>query len=262
MEKNAVVPFNFGDHLVRVVMDDQGEPWWVAKDVAMVLEYPAAKDAVRLLDEDEKGAHKLPTPGGEQNMIVITESGLYTLIIRSNKPEAKTFRRWITHEVLPSIRKTGAYAMPGMEPDGYMAGNSARKSGHLYFPMAKLVESADKYLEGRAALKALNYFTGMPVDDLLEELEDKQKTARMETIDGSRVLVEEFLADQCELSDHHQVAASKLYRAFCRWYKAKGNLRVISKKRFGLILGNSFDRIKSGNIFYIGLRLKEEEVTP
>lgn len=263
MEKNAVVPFNFGDHLVRVIMDDQADPWWVAKDVCRALEHSNHKMAVQGLDDDEKWVTKVYPPQRPDGVPVITinESGLYTLIIRSNKPEAKTFRRWITHEVLPSIRKTGAYAMPGMEPDGYMAGNSARKSGHLYFPMAKLVESADKYLEGRAALKALNYFTGMPVDDLLEELEDKQKTAKMETIDGSRVLVEEFLADQCELSDHHQVAASKLYRAFCRWYKARGNLRVISKKRFGLILGNSFDRIKSGNIFYIGLRLKEEEVT-
>lgn len=260
MENNSVMPFNFGDHLVRVIKDDQGEPWWVGRDVCRVLNHKDVNMAVKNLDDDEKGTSKVWTPGGEQNMIIINESGLYTLIIRSNKPEAKTFRRWITHEVLPSIRKTGAYAMPGMEPDGYMAGNSARKSGHLYFPMAKLVESADKYLEGRAALKALNYFTGMPVDDLLEELEDKQRTAKAGTLDGARSLVEDFLADRCEFADEHRVGATELRQAFNDWCRNNGVMKVISKKRFGMIVGHSFERIKSGTIFYAGLRLKEKEV--
>ncbi|EMS79190.1 BRO-N domain-containing protein [Desulfotignum phosphitoxidans] len=260
MDNNAVMPFSFGDQLVRVVKDEEGTPWWVARDVCKVLRHKDVNMAVKNLDDDEKLIQTLFVSGQNRQVITINESGLYTLIIRSNKPEAKTFRRWITHEVLPSIRKTGAYAMPGMEQEGYMAGTGARKSGHLYFPMAKLVESADKYLEGRAALKALHYFTGMPVDDLLEELESKQRTAKAGTLDGARDLVEDFLADCCDLSDAHRVPASDLYQAFADWTRENGVMKVITKKRFGLILGNSFDRIKSGNIFYMGLRLKEHEV--
>ena len=261
-QSHSVIPFNFGDHLVRVIMDDQADPWWVGRDVCRVLNLNDVNKAVSKLDDDEKGTNKVRTPGGDQNMIVINESGLYTLIIRSNKPEAKTFRRWVTHEVLPSIRKTGTYAMPGMSSDGYMAGEGARKSGHLYFPMAKLVESADKYLEGRAALQALHYFTGMPVDDLLAELESKQRTARAGTLDGARDLVEEFLADCCELSDADRVPASDLYQAFAGWARENGIMKTITQKRFGLILGGSFDRIKSGSVFYLGLRLKPEKTDP
>ena len=98
--------FDFNEHAVRIITQD-GEPWWVAKDVCDILELDT--ENIRRLDDDEKGLNKIQTPGGTQNMNVISESGLYTLIIRSNKPEAKKFRRWITHEVLPSIRKTGSY---------------------------------------------------------------------------------------------------------------------------------------------------------
>jgi hypothetical protein len=242
-------------------MDDQGDPWWVAKDVCRVLTIVNSKDAIKSLDDDEKGVAKIYPPQRPDGVQVntINESGLYTLIIRSNKQEAKTFRRWITHEVLPSIRRTGSYAMPGMGGDGYMAGDAARKSGHLYFPMAKLVESADKYLEGRAALKALNYFTGMPVDDLLEELETKQRTARAGTLDGARELVEDFLADCCEFSDSHRIGATDLYQAFAEWSRNNGVMKVVTMKRFGMILSASFEKVKSGTIFYVGLQLKPEQ---
>jgi hypothetical protein len=69
--------------------------------------------AIRKLDSDEKGTKVIGTLGGSQKMTVVTESGLYTLVLRSNKPEAKPFKRWITHEVLPSIRKTGSYSVSG-----------------------------------------------------------------------------------------------------------------------------------------------------
>jgi hypothetical protein len=258
-QHQVVIPFNFGDHLVRVLTDDQGTPWWVARDVCRVLGISKYRDAMSRLDSDERGSEKLDTPGGEQNMNTINESGLYTLIFRSNKPEAKTFRRWITHEVLPSIRKTGSYQMPGANPEGYIAGAGARKSGHMYFPMAKLVESADKHLEGRAALKAINYFTGMPVDDLLEELESKQRTAKAGTLDGARNMVEEFLADRCEFADGYQIGATELYKVFYDWCRNSGVMKVISKKRFGMIMGHSFERVKAGTIFYIGVRLKTEQ---
>jgi prophage antirepressor-like protein len=104
-----IIPFNYESQQIRVIQDEQGEPLWVAKDVCQILGLEDTHKAVERLDEDEKGRKTIPTLGGNQEMWVINEPGLYTLIIRSNKPDAKKFKRWITHEVLPSIRKTGSY---------------------------------------------------------------------------------------------------------------------------------------------------------
>lgn len=95
---------------VRTV-EINGDTWFVAKDVADILEFEDATHAVRGLDEDEKALRKVETPGGIQDMTIISEAGLYTLLMRSNKEEAKPFRRWVTHDVLPSIRKTRSYTV-------------------------------------------------------------------------------------------------------------------------------------------------------
>ncbi len=111
-KKNEVIPFGYDDQLVRTVVID-GMPWFVAKDVCAALGIKNHKDAVaKSLDDDEKGVEKIYSLGGTQDAIIINESGLYTLIMRSNKPEAKRFRKWVTSEVLPSINRTGQYTMP------------------------------------------------------------------------------------------------------------------------------------------------------
>lgn len=93
---------------VRVIEID-GQFWWVLRDVCLVLGLSSPHKVAERLDEDEKGRSLIPTLGGTQEMAVINESGLYAVILRSDKPKAKSFRRWITSEVLPSIRKHGAY---------------------------------------------------------------------------------------------------------------------------------------------------------
>lgn len=95
---------------IRVIMR-LGDPWFVASDACKCLDLANSRDAVSRLDDDEKGVGKVDTLGGSQDMMLISESGLYTLIMRSNKPEAKVFRKWVTSEVLPSIRKTGGYGI-------------------------------------------------------------------------------------------------------------------------------------------------------
>ncbi|TXI34753.1 MAG: BRO domain protein [Aquipseudomonas alcaligenes] len=109
------IQYAFEGHEVRVLMI-QGEPWFVATDVATALQYLTAKDMVRNLDADEKGRQVVPTLGGSQKLLVINEPGLYSAILRSRKEEAKRFKRWVTHEVLPALRKHGAYVMPTAEP--------------------------------------------------------------------------------------------------------------------------------------------------
>lgn len=93
---------------VRVV-DVNGEPWFVARDVCECLELTNTSQTLSYLDDDEKGITTNDTPGGQQEMSIVSEAGLYSLILRSRKPEAKAFKRWITHEVLPSIRRAGSY---------------------------------------------------------------------------------------------------------------------------------------------------------
>ncbi|MCP3967192.1 MAG: phage antirepressor [Lentisphaerae bacterium] len=105
--------FNFEDANVRVINRNE-EPWFVAKDVCDVLGFKYASDATKYLDEEEKALINNPSftsnPNGDVS--IINESGLYSLILRSRKPNAKKFKRWVTGEVLPSIRKHGAYATP------------------------------------------------------------------------------------------------------------------------------------------------------
>ncbi len=108
-----LIPFSFQSHQLRIVERD-GEPWFVAKDVAAILEHSNHRMMLNMLDEDEKGVSIVYTPGGPQEMAIISESGLYHAIFLSRKPQAKAFRRWVTEEVLPAIRKTGGYQM---DPD-------------------------------------------------------------------------------------------------------------------------------------------------
>nr|WP_236183368.1 Bro-N domain-containing protein [Pseudomonas juntendi] len=103
-----VIPFNFGTQQVRTLLID-GEPWFVATDIAAVLQYRDSFNMCRNLDDEEKGTQIVSTPGGAQEMLAINESGLYSAILRSRKAEAKRFKKWVTSEVLPAIRKTGRY---------------------------------------------------------------------------------------------------------------------------------------------------------
>lgn len=114
--------FNFNEQAgtpirVQLINDD---PWFVAKDVCQVLGIEKYRDAMSRLDADERGSLLVDTLGGQQQMGAVNESGLYGLIMRSNKPEAKKFRKWVTGEVLPSIRKTGGYRLSGRRCDDYL----------------------------------------------------------------------------------------------------------------------------------------------
>ena len=108
---NDMTVFDYNDMPVRTIQKDS-EVWWVLVDICRVLEIKNPHDAASRLDNDEKGVGETDTLGGNQNVTVINEPGLYNLIFRSNKPEAKLFKRWVTHEVLPAIRKNGTYGKP------------------------------------------------------------------------------------------------------------------------------------------------------
>lgn len=110
--ESSITPFTYGDHQVRVVTGADGEPWFVAADIAKALGYSIAPAMVRSLADDEKGMQIVHTPGGDQKAAIISEAGLYSAVLRSKAPGAQAFKRWVTHEVLPSIRKRGGYLTP------------------------------------------------------------------------------------------------------------------------------------------------------
>lgn len=106
-----ITPFTFDAQPIRVI-ERSGDPWFVAADCAHALEYASAKDFVRGLDPEDRDRHIVPTPSGDQEMTIISEGGLYTALVRARTERAKPFRRWVTHEVLPTIRQRGGYLTP------------------------------------------------------------------------------------------------------------------------------------------------------
>lgn len=113
---NALQSFQFHTHQLNVIVDDQGEPWFIAKHVAEILEYSDAEAMTRKLDADE--IQNLQIVGfGNRGVNLINESGLYSAILTSQKLAAKAFKKWVTSEVLPSIRKTGSFGKPQIAVD-------------------------------------------------------------------------------------------------------------------------------------------------
>lgn len=157
---------DFGD--VRTVEKD-GNIWFVGKDVAEALGYARTADAVKAhIDADDKGVCVLPTPGGRQETTIINESGLYSLVLSSKLPSAKAFKRWITSEVIPSIRKTGSYNKPSKESTTQqeqrakaMLLNAQSRQCKLWLRLAETTDLADyKHI---CQQKAAEVLAGSPV---------------------------------------------------------------------------------------------------
>jgi len=111
---SSLLPFHYEGAQIRVLTDSQGAPWFIAADLCSCLGIRNPSDALSRLDDDEKGLGSTETLKGQQSLATVNESGLYALVLSSRKPEAKRFKRWITHEVLPAIRRTGSYAVPNL----------------------------------------------------------------------------------------------------------------------------------------------------
>lgn len=155
--------FNYEEKAIRTVTIN-GEPWWVAKDVCDILNHSNSRMALESLEDDEKGVSKVYTPGGLQDVSIVNESGLYSLILKSNKPEAKKFKKWITSEVIPSIRKTGSYSIES-DPAKFLA-QAVQLANKLLEEQKPLVEFAQAVRDSKEGIlirdmaKALNPPTG------------------------------------------------------------------------------------------------------
>jgi prophage antirepressor-like protein len=137
---NQLQTFNYAEIGEVRVVTRENEPWVVLKDVCNVLGLGSPNKVAARLDEDEKGRNLIPSLGGDQQMTVINESGLYNVILRSDKPEAKRFKRWVTHEVLPAIRRQGGY-MPDITS---VIAQTVRATLEVVKPALELEESEKK----------------------------------------------------------------------------------------------------------------------
>ena len=133
--------FNFHGQEVRTLTIDD-EPWFVGKDVADILGYSKARNAIALhVDEEDALKQGIPTSGGTQDMLIINESGLYSLILSSKLPQAKEFKRWVTSEVLPAIRKQGGFIREDLDEDAFIALFTGQKK--LREQQATILEDID-----------------------------------------------------------------------------------------------------------------------
>lgn len=175
---------SFGE--IRTVQ--QGEDiLFVAADVCRALEIKNARDAINRLDDDEKGVVLTDTLGGKQKVNAVNEYGLYNLVLSSRKPEAKAFKRWITHEVLPSIRKTGSYLKPTKQPTAIqqqraeaMLLNAKSRQSKLWLTIADKTDIKEyKHICQQKAAEALAGVPVLPMEQVSEKTYSATEIARM-----------------------------------------------------------------------------------
>lgn len=163
---NPIVPYNFTFETagVRAVLIDE-EPWFIARDVATALELAQPHKAYQRLDADEKGEHIVLTPGGPQEMTIVSEPGVYQLVFTSRTTKAKAFKRWLAHEVLPALRRTGAYVMGHgavelpLSADGKLWGVGVAKVNAA----ARMIGVASKIYGPEAARRLYELEPGLPI---------------------------------------------------------------------------------------------------
>lgn len=254
MENKQLVPFCYGDNLVRTFEDERGNPWFVAKDICKILEIEKYRDAVSRLDDDERGSLLVDTPGGQQTMTTISESGLYALVFRSRKPEAKAFSKWVRSEVLPAIRKTGKYEAPG---------RNLRREGLNYGLPSELLEMASGIkpslrqrlwrdsldsvrLDGGGFAAACECFVS-----LCGLMLARRKTADAES------LILRFMDERLEQSKGINTPFSRIETAFSEWWGDFGIGAKPGSKTLATLLRSRYASYKSSVTVYRDCRICE-----
>lgn len=251
-----MVPFVFNDNMVRGCLDDRGEPWFVARDVAAVLDLQNIRQNLESLDEDEKitvcNPDGNPRAGIPHQYAMVSESGLYALIFRSRKPEARRFRKWVTAEVLPALRKKGHYARPGsvFGVDGVPGAALGMKPRMRKDVMTLAVRMAA--LDNGGTDEAVYWFR--EISDMIGA-ETPPAMSELSAEAGRQV---EAFAEQClSLAPGRKESAAMIYRAYLRWWDERQGKRL-TLCAFGRALGRVYPKTKDSTIWYMDVRLKSE----
>lgn len=208
---NDLQIFTFDLEPVRVLSLDDA-PWWIASDIAAVLGYRDAANMVRNLDDDEKGTRIVSTLGGPQEVAIISESGLFGAILKSRRPEARAFRRWVTGEVLPTIRRTGQWSCaPDPVPPSLGVSLAAVREARRLF--------------GPAAARAVWHQLGLPaVSSTPRSADDAELAARLAPwLAGQESATHDDCADALGLDRRDAETRRRIGRALrlCGWHPRK-----------------------------------------
>lgn len=249
MSAVALQSFGFGDQLVRAT-DMQGAAWFVANDVCGALEISNARDAVSKLDEDEKGVVTTDTLGGPQQVSIISESGVYSLIFKSRKPSAVAFRKWVTGQVLPTIRQTGKFETVPTEPMEQIVEAGTPEFIERVRTGLQLVREA-RIVFGIPAARRAWVVAGLP--DVSPAAEG---ASHLQYLDAKAQAVARWFAERIDMVTGTRENATALYMDFSKWCD-EANEESVTIKRFGKVLTElGIDKIHSNGCYYLGVRLK------
>ena len=214
---SSLTPFAFGEHLVRSITDENGDPWFVAKDVALALGYQwNGVSRIVHVPEEWRGVTSVVSPGGMQEVSTLSEQGLYFFLGRSDKPRALPFQKWLAGEVLPMLRKSGTYSLPG---------EHKALTRSMVPPLEDLpadVLDLNRKLRARCLFYALQMarLTGQDSPEALRET----FISCCRLVSGARELpcadadeLARFLAETCERDESFRTGTQKLWLAFRLW---------------------------------------------
>jgi prophage antirepressor-like protein len=181
---------------IRVIKDEYDEPWFVAVDICAALGLDDVATSCRKLDPEDKSKQRMPTISGDQDVTVVSEAGMYWLIVRSDKPAARPLTRWITHDVLPSISKTGQYIMPrqqkptrwGWQPIRDVV-RSRGYTGNDFTASANAIDLPGIATFTEASYRAWSYGTCLPAESLIARAE------KLLNVPRAALFTEEVLAN-------------------------------------------------------------------
>ena len=251
-----LTPFAFEEQLVRCRLDEHGEPWFVAKDVALALGYIWKRAAtIGHIPEEWRGSYSVQLPSGEQQMLMLSEQGLYFFVARSDKPKALPFQKWLAGEVLPSLRRTGRYALPeaGEEaldlpviPEMYALRPTMRQRLWQDALQTARLDNGGSAAAVRWFARLCRMVTARPVD----VREPGRECA-------ARIL--RFADEECRRDAGGRVNASRLYEAFALWWCARFADSVPAIHVFGRVMPARFAKVKrGGKTWYLGLSLTDQ----
>ncbi len=252
----SALAFGFEDQLVRV-HDRGGAPWFVAQDVCSCLEIANSRDAVASLDEDEKGYVGITDAmGRDRQTAIVSESGVYVLIFRSRKDSAKRFRKWVTAEVLPTLRRTGSYAMPDAANDQCEPLDGGRMDEERHTMLSLAVVREARQVWGRDQARKIWRQLGLP-DGCEKKREALESRAFNHYRENPPTSIVGWL-DECTKRAEGRTQSGVLYDSYLAWCADQG-FEAENTVKFGMTLsalGFEGKRFDGGRVSRMGIALK------
>lgn len=271
---DAALPlFEFEGQPLRVHLDEAGEPWFVAKDVLKTLGYAGDYNPSRALQavpREWKGVQRMHTLGGAQDMLTLSEPGLYFFVARSDKPRALPFQKWLAGEVLPALRKRGYYETPGYKDrmEQYSTASFTQPEAARYLrpamrerllsnaiQTAKMCGNTDPAFVDGLYARYCAMVAGNVQSPADRNASPETPLHREEQV----AMVHRFVKERCTFSRGMSKSATRLYVAFREWWQDQSATPPASQRLFGMIVKEYFpSRRRGGHFWYYDMALVGE----